>query len=259
MSGDKTPWWVEKGVPNPMKNPETRKKASISIRKTFKDKNIGEIISKIKKGKKTKPMSEAAKKVASERMKKNNPMKNPEIVSKMKKSYRKTVSKENYIHPNRGRKRPDAKKRMESENNPMKNYETARIVWEKAKNTIRKNGNISEGQKRLYDLLDSLKIKYEKEKYFKINNQNIGWAYADAYIPKLNLIIEYDGIQSHYSAKGSRYDTRRDRQLRILYRVSVIRLSRDTVFAENFIDTLKEAINEIKMEKNPIRKKIGGY
>lgn len=258
MSGDKIPWWIKKGVPNPMKSKITREKVSASVKKTFKEKNIGEIISKKKKGQKPKPMSEKALKAASERMKKNNPMKNPDAVNKMRISYKKRINEKEYIHPNKGRKRPDAAKRMNTKN-PMKDPDTAKKVWEKAMRTILKNDNLSKGQKKLYELLDCLEETYIKEKYFKINRQDISWAYADAYLPKYKLIIEYDGIGSHYSKEGMKYDLKRDRELKFLYKVSILRLSRDTVFANDFRETLKEAIHEIKMEKSPIRKKIGEY
>lgn len=53
-----------------------------------------------------------------------NPMKEPQVVQKMKISLKETQSQEGYVHPNTGRERVDVKVRMDSENNPMKNEDS---------------------------------------------------------------------------------------------------------------------------------------
>lgn len=54
----------------------------------------------------------------------------------------------------------------------------------------------SNGEKIISDWLDKHGIIYETQKYFR--NWNIGIHYFDFYLPKLNLVIEYNG-QQHYT------------------------------------------------------------
>ena len=69
-------------------------------------------------------MTKEQRKRISERMKKHNPMKDPESSKKARASYKVTISSEGYKHPNKGRDRPDARQRM-LEDNPMRNPDIA--------------------------------------------------------------------------------------------------------------------------------------
>lgn len=55
--------------------------------------------------------------------------------------------------------------------------------------------NQSKGEKMIQDVLDELNITYEIQKYFKDCGNKNQWLPFDFYIPSLNLLLEYDGIQ----------------------------------------------------------------
>jgi hypothetical protein len=202
-------------------------------------------------------MSQEAKDTAAARMKEYNPMKDPEIKDRMIASYKRTCALENYVHPNKGRERPDAKDRMLSDTNPMKDPETARLVWAKAKETMRKKGGLSEGQRKLYEYLDSMGFKYEPECFFQLDQSDYSYIFADAYLPDFNIIIEYDGYSDHYSEEGIKRDHKRDDYVDKLFQISVIRLDTSSIFAKDIDKTILKAIDELKVVSSPKNIYIG--
>jgi len=239
---------------NPMKDEEIKNKSHESLMKTLNDPNFvhpnkGRLRPDLL-GKPSK-MSEEAKDIASARMKEDNPMKVLEIRNRMIESYKRTCALDGYVHPNKGRERLDAKNRMLSNNNPMKDPETARLVWAKAKETIKKNGGISEGQRKLYEYLDSMGFKYEPECFFQLGQLDFSYILADAYLPDFKIIIEYDGYSDHYSEEGIKRDRKRDDYVDKLFQISVIRIDTNSIFAKDVDKTILKAIDELKTVSSP--------
>lgn len=258
----KIPWWIKRGVSNPMKNRLTVEKMISSMKRNFqregyvspnKGRSRPDLVGK--------PLSEETKEKLRIKMleNKNNPMKDPLVVEKSRRTFHNTMLEKGYIHPNKGKERPDARLRMESDLNPMKNPETAKLVWEKGKKTLLEKGGISKGQNKLYKLLIKLGISFEKEKCFSFNETGFKYCHADAYLNKENIVIEYDGFIGHYTEEGLKRDDLRDQYLKNLYGIVVLRLSTNTVFADGFIETLRRNIDELSMEENRSHRRIGDY
>lgn len=123
MSKNSIPWWIVKGVPNPMKNKDTVQKMT----KSYKETVSSEGYSHPNKGRERPDL--VGKSLLSEddidklrlRMTNQNPMKDPEVAKRVSESLTATNSAEGYVHPNTGNERPDSKVRMDSNSNPMKN------------------------------------------------------------------------------------------------------------------------------------------
>ncbi len=69
----------------------------------------------------------------------------------------------------------------------------------------------SEAEKRIAEVLDSLKIKYHTEVSFKgFKSENDIYYRFDFYIPSLKKVIEYDG-KHHLESKNKETDDKKDR------------------------------------------------
>jgi len=248
VDGRKIPWWIKKGSPNPMEDSDSIEKMKKSLKRTLDNMEIHP-----NKNRKRPDMigknllSGEQLKRCSERMKENNPMKNLQVVEKQRTTFKMVMSQEGYVHPNVGKSRPDAQKRLlDPKKNPMKDPKKARRVWKKAKETLRKKGGISEGEALVGSILSALHYSFEREKYFKLNREEeIRGCFVDFYLSKLNLVIEYDGFQGHYSKEGKLKDDLRDHLLVELFGVKILRLERSEVFRETFPEELKRKINEM--------------
>jgi len=105
-----------------MKNQDIVEKVKTTFKERNSNKQFSERLKQTWKEGKLKPhrMTDEEKQKASERLTQNNPMKNEISHSKMVTSLMKTLKKEDYVHPNKGRVRRDVKERM-NVCNPMKN------------------------------------------------------------------------------------------------------------------------------------------
>ena len=66
--------------------------------------------------------------------------------------------------------------------------------------------NASLGERKIMDILNNLDVEYEKEKTFEgLVSAKGGYLRYDFYLPKYNLLIEYDGEQ-HYNDVGPYFD-----------------------------------------------------
>lgn len=245
-------------VCNPMHNKITVQKVIETNRKNGNYKKASETMKNSWKKGLIQPriLNDVERKACSERMKINNPMKNPKSVKKMVNTILLKKQDPNYIHPNKGNIRNDAKERMLI-NNPMKDPKIASKVWKKAMKTLIKNGNISIGQKKLNEQLDILCESYEIEKFFRFDQEDLHHAFVDAYIDKGKIALEYDGVSSHYEKDGIIHDNLRDQYLHDIHNVSIIRIHRDAIYADKIYETIKEKINEIRMATSPRNYSIG--
>ena len=64
----------------------------------------------------------------------------------------------------------------------------------------------SKGEYLITTLLNTLNIKFEKQKVFPTCCYNNASLRFDFYLPSYNILIEYDGIQ-HYISQNSGWDT----------------------------------------------------
>jgi len=115
---------------NPMKNPKLVKQMVETNKKKGNYKKIGELNRIRLKGKKGRPQTKKEKEDASKRMKKNNPMKNPEVVHKVQNNpnliehYK--VGGGFAVRWKKPGEREKQSIRMRGENNPMKDAEIAK-------------------------------------------------------------------------------------------------------------------------------------
>ncbi len=185
-------------------------------------------------------MSEKDKKDASIRMQNFNPMQDPEIAKstglKIRESWtlEKRQKRSRLVKGRNLRTSPisDEEKKAASErmlsNNPMKNPTIAKRVSEKIKEAFasgkRKSphlcrygmGNYSNGQQMLYEILDSMGTKYQKEFCLTADAScpNKCRIYLDAAIPEEKIAIEYDGFPFHSFKETQKKDKLRDAWLK---------------------------------------------
>lgn len=170
----------------------------------------------------------------SEYMKKHNPSKK----LKRKKEISKTVSKfmiEKYKDPKeREKTRKKSLEIYKSGNHPFADPKKRIEMAKKARATFLRNGNISPGQKLLYKYLRKLKIKFIPEKC--ITRKGKGNCYfLDAYLPKQNLCIEYDGYSGHINSKR---DKIRDKFLLTTLKIKTLRIKQSEIFNEKWATKL---------------------
>jgi very-short-patch-repair endonuclease len=116
------------------------------------------------------------------------------------------------------------------QNNPMNNPEIVKKIHE----TKKKNNNLSKGQLKLYEILNTLNLIFVEEKCFKVNNNKL--YFSDAYLPNHNISIEYDGHQIH--EKKPELDIKKDKDLFSCFGIYTIRIKRLQIFNEEFSKNL---------------------
>ena len=104
-----------------------------------------------------------------------------------------------------------------------------------------KNGNISKGQRRLYQILLSMGIPFIPEKFFRLK---MGRAFIDAFLPLQNMAIEYDGHHRHRTPKGRAKDKDRDAQMLDLHDVTTLRIGRNEIFSEHALTKIGRALDK---------------
>jgi len=222
-------------------------------------------------------MTQESKKVSSERMSKQNPMKDPVTVSKQLESLSKwwtperRTTKSMAYKGRKGREEfPDEERKAKSErmknNNPMKNPITAAKVAaiERAQfaSGERKSphlykygmGNYSDGQQKLYDILDSMEVVYEKEFSVKATEgcPNKCRVYLDAAIPEQKVNIEYDGFPYHSFKHSKNHDILRDAWLKENGWI-ILRIAGDDIQNQTL---MKEKIDRLRLSNNSRWNKI---
>jgi DNA repair photolyase len=77
-------------------------------------------------------------------------------------------------------------------------------------------GNYSNGQTALYNILDKIGMKYEKEYCFYADETypNKSRMFVDAFLPEQKLVVEYDGFPYHSFAETGEKDKLRDKWLK---------------------------------------------
>lgn len=161
----------------------------------------------------------------SKRLKINNPMKKKKNIKKMLKTRKIGNWKQSLF----GRKRPDMRNKMLNPlSNPMKNPEISCQVLQKARNSLKQNG-ASAGEKILYNLLNDMGIKYEKEYLVKSDKS---YYYLDVSLSKFKIDIEYDGCYFHDYFPEK--DQKRDKYLKSLG-WKILRIKRNEIFVKDFI------------------------
>ncbi len=101
------------------------------------------------------------------------------------------------------------------------------------------NGNMSRGQRKLYEVLLSVGFPFVPECYFDLGNRK---AFVDAFIPFCQLVIEYDGYRGHCTIEGQEEDRMRDAKLNNLHGVKVIRIDQKSIFTDVGLNQIGEAL-----------------
>ena len=101
------------------------------------------------------------------------------------------------------------------------------------------NGNMSRGQRKLYELLLSIGIPFVPECYFNLKSCK---AFVDAFIPFNRLIIEYDGHGGHYTEEGQVKDQVRDAKMLQLHGNKTIRIDQKAIFTDVGLNKIGEAV-----------------
>jgi len=216
---------------NPMKKKSVRKKMSKSLKKRYASgeldglkKKVGEAVRKtITKYNKT----DKARAAVSKRMKSNNPMHDKKTAKKVSKTQKEGYTSGRLTPTWLGKKKPDATKRMLSSDNPMKDPAIAKATLQKAAKTLIKNGNISEGEKRVKAILRKLGVNFVHQMAFDGPNRCY---IIDFFLPDHNCCIEYDGHSRHYTKEGIKKDKVRDKFMSKKYSLSTVRLHRNEAF-----------------------------
>lgn len=107
----------------------------------------------------------------------------------------------------------------------------------------RKGSQLTPGEKRIADFLIANNIFFHREKYFpnlynKITNRLL---YFDFYIPRYNLVIEYDGIQHFKNVYGDKQlanQKERDKAKWVYCKKHKIHLLRIKCFDDKELETI---------------------
>ncbi len=196
------------GKTNPSCRPEVREKIGNAGRGRVLSDEHKEKLRKSRLGKSNGPCPEHLKKLNSERMKKSNPMKEEKNVEKQRKTSKergryieasnnlKEMWRRGKLHPHvyTEEERIKARNRMK-EDNPMFREEVI------ARHPILHSGcfYISIGEQRVATALDELKIKYEHS--YRVRQPGKRSYFLDFYLPKYNLVIEFDGHWTHINSE----------------------------------------------------------
>lgn len=179
--------------------------------------------------------SETFKVNNSKRMIENNPMFDPEVAAKVGITMHEKYKHE--VHPNTGGTNPGASKHMKL-HNPMFDPVCAFLAQAKGRQTLRKNGNVSTGQKLLYKIMDGISsisnISYKKEYYL------LGY-FLDIAILSIKVAIEYDGHRRHYENNGE-FDVKRDKIL-CNQGWRILRIDTDAMFSNRIANDIWQFIN----------------
>ncbi len=111
--------------------------------------------------------------------------------------------------------------------------------WEKGRATWLSNGNMSKGQRRLYQILLGMGVPFIPEHYFNLGKRK---AFIDAFLPIQNVAIEYDGWYEHYTPKGQAKDAKRDNLMLSLHGVETIRIGRKKIFTKGGVNKIATAV-----------------
>lgn len=122
---------------------------------------------------------------------------------------------------------------------PLPHLHTPEVV-QKARETWCKNGNVSAGQKRLYEILLSVGLPFVPEKTVRFADGS--WSFADALVLGANLDIEYDGHQRHRKLEGQTKDHERDARMFAEHGIKTLRIGQKEVFTEHVLARIAEMV-----------------
>lgn len=121
---------------------------------------------------------------------------------------------------------------------PMRQPEIKERCLKKSRATMAKNGGVSKGQRKLYEILDDLDIDFIPERFFRLGGNRS--AFVDAYIPPpFNVAIEYDGHQGHTRQEGIIHDEKRDAAMLELYGIRTLRIRQKTIYTKYAASLIK--------------------
>jgi len=225
---------------NPMSNPDVAKKQSTTLKERFASGELENLRKKLtisgKKNLRKYNKSIRGRKKVAIRMKKQNPMSNPDVAKKQSTTLKEGYSTGRIIPPWKGKKKPDATHRMLT-NNPMKDPKIRKKTLQKIVKSWERNGKISEGEIKVYNVLREIKTNFIHQ--FVVVGPNRNYI-LDFMLPEISTCIEYDGHSKHYTKKGMQNDHKRDRWILKNLGIKTIRIHRDQAFIppgelQNFI------------------------
>lgn len=106
------------------------------------------------------------------------------------------------------------------------------VARRKRRETWCKNGNMSKGQRKLNAILEEMNVNFESEQYFSFPTGKPRGAFIDVFIPHMNVAIEYDGHQRHYTTAGKIEDAKRDSRMFSIHGVQTLRIERNEIFTD---------------------------
>lgn len=169
----------------------------------------------------------STREAVSNRMKKNNPMHNPETAAKVGETRKHLYKQGILVPPARGKPRPDVAERMSSEANPMKNPTIRRLTLQKIVRSWKKNGRISQGENKVLEALRGLKLNFIHQAVISGPKRNY---ILDFMLPDYSICIEYDGHSNHYTNKGIADSIQRDKWVLKHYGIQTVHIHRDEAF-----------------------------
>ncbi len=110
---------------------------------------------------------------------------------------------------------------------------------QKRHRTWAENGNISVGQRKLYEILLSLGIPFLPECYFPLGKIVV---FVDTFLPLQNLAVEYDGHTGHYTPKGVAKDRKRDTLMLAQHGIKTLRIGQKDVFTPKALCQVAEMV-----------------
>jgi intein/homing endonuclease len=227
---------------NPMKDPKVAKRMSKSLKQRWASGELESLRKKLRSAARKNIIKynkkKSTRRKASERMKADNPMKDPAVSAQAAK-----VLKEGYASGRltpywQGKKKPDAKRRMET-NNPMKDPEIRRKTLRKIVRSWVRNGKVSIGERRIKRTLSKMGLNFIHQAVVPGPDKDF---VLDFLLPDHMVCIEYDGHSRHYTRKGHKFDRNRDKWIRQTMNIRTIRIHRDHAFIT--MGELKESLKE---------------
>lgn len=226
---------------NPMKNTETAKKVSKSLKESYATGKLDQLKNKLSISGRRNIIkcnkSQKQKDIVIARMKANNPMKNAKTAKKMGKTmHEKWVNGELTSHFT-GKRRPDVALRM-TENNPMKDPVKRKKTLQKIVKSWIKNGRLSKGEICVRTALSLLPIEFTQQHVVSGPSRFYS---LDFFLPVENICIEYDGHSGHYTEEGIARSKERDQYIQENHGIRTIRIQRNEAFigSENLATLLQ--------------------
>ena len=203
---------------NPMRKEEIRRKQSESMKKAFASGKLDWLKEKLSKAGaenlKNYNKTQKQRKRVSERMKKNNPMKQTEIAKKMGDTMKKKYKSGEITPTWLGKKRPNIANNFKYKYNPRAITPRAEIL--------------PQTQLLLYECLNELNIPFIHECPIHLKD---GIILVDALLPENNVVVEIDDI---YHTKTKTKDKIRDDEIRT-FGLQVLRIQVDNNFSKEKI------------------------